>query len=276
MTADVSAGPVLLVERREIASGRVEIWTLNRPAALNALNADLLKAVDDAGTKLLAELQKNPTAVRALILTGAGGKAFAAGADIVGMQSFDSAQAEAFGRLGQRAFTRIEELPIPTIAAIHGFALGGGLEIAMGCDVLLATPTSEFGQPESYLGLLPGFGATARFAERLGLHKALELLYSGRRIKADEAMSLGLIQRMAPADKPVLDTALALAEELTIKSGPLALAAIKAVARKLRTPETAQIQEAEAKAFGKIFATKDAQEGIKAFVEKRKAKFTGA
>lgn len=264
---------VLLIEQKQIASGNVEIWTVNRPQVLNALNPDVLTAIDNAGKDLAARLERNPVAVRALIVTGAGEKAFVAGADIAGMKTFNASQGEMFGRLAQGAFTRLEKLPIPTIAAVGGFALGGGMELAMGCDVILASPKAEFGQPEAYLGLIPGFGGTARFAERLGIHKALELLYSGKRINAEEAMRLGLIQRITA--EPLMDAALALATELTIKSGPLALAAIKKVVRSQNDAHVAAIQDAEAKAFGRIFETADAKEGIAAFLEKRKAAFTG-
>lgn len=266
---------VLLVEQRTIDSGPIEIWTVNRPKVLNALNSQVLQAIFDAGGALKRRLDQDLMSCRALIVRGAGEKAFVAGADIAELQGLNPAQAEAFGRLGQRAFTQLEFLPIPTIAAIHGFALGGGLELAMGCDMLVASPVSEFGQPEAYLGLLPGFGATARFADRVGTAKALELLYTGRRIKADEALRLGLIQEICSADKPVFDRALELAREMTIKSGPLALAAIKRVTR-LRTEKMfAEIMDAEAKAFGQIFGSADKLEGTTAFLEKRKAAFKG-
>ncbi|MBS1984219.1 MAG: enoyl-CoA hydratase/isomerase family protein [Bdellovibrionales bacterium] len=276
----MTAAPVLKIEKVTIESGEVEVWTLNRPDVLNALNSDLLKAIDEAGKDLQKRLASNPLAVRALVLKGAGTKAFVAGADIAEMKNFGSAEAQKFSRLGQHAFGRLELLPIPTIAAINGFALGGGLELAMGCDVLVATSHSEFGQPEAYLGLLPGFGATARFVDRLGMNKALELLYSGRRIKAPEAMALGLIQKVVDegtttGEEAALKMGLEMARDLTLKSGPLALAAIKRVCRTRRTPEFEAVCEAEAKAFGEIFETADKKEGVAAFLEKRKPAFQG-
>lgn len=265
---------ILLIEQKMIASGPIEVWTVNRPQVLNALNSELLQAIEDAGVKLEARLKKDGLmACRALIVTGAGEKAFVAGADIAQMKAFTGAQGEAFGRLAQSAFTRLEILPIPTIAAVNGFALGGGMELAMGCDVILASPKAEFGQPEAYLGLIPGFGGTARFADRLGVNKALELLYSGKRIKADEALRLGLIQRIT--EQPLMEAAMAFAEELTVKSGPLSIAYIKKVVRGRNQAIINAVQDAEAKAFGKVFETADGKEGIAAFLEKRKAAFQG-
>ncbi len=270
MSADVVA-----VESVELGGFPVEVWTINRPDKLNALNGEVLLRLDREGRRLVDELKANPTKIRALILKGAGEKAFVAGADIAEMRDFTPAQAEAFSRLGQAAFGRLEELPIPTIAALKGFTLGGGLELAMGCDVLVATPQAEFGQPEAYLGLLPGFGATARFAQRLGLGKALELLYSGRRLKADEALRLGLVQRLAADGEDVFEFAKKVALEFLTKSGPLALARIKAVTRSASREWVQRVCDAEAKAFGEIFASDDKREGVAAFLEKRPAKFTG-
>ena len=266
---------VLLVERRTLKSGLVEIWTLNRPDKLNALNSTVLKRLDEEGLRLKSELAKDLMTVRALILTGSGAKAFVVGADISEMRDFSKAQAETFSRLGQQAFGRLEELPIPTVAALQGFTLGGGLELAMGCDVLVAPANAEFGQPESHLGLIPGFGATARFVDRLGPRKALELLYSGRRVKADEALRLGLIEHMVPDGMGTLDFALNLAEEMTLKAGPLAIAALKKIVHSKTHACYESTLDAEARAFGEIFITKDKQEGVGAFLEKRRPTFTG-
>lgn len=266
---------VLIVERKEIKSGVVEVWRLNRPQALNTLNTAVLKKIEVEAVRLAGELQKNLMSCRSLLLIGEGGKAFVAGADIAEMKDFKAPEAEEFSRLGQRAFARLESLPIPTIAAVQGFALGGGLELAMCCDLIASMPNGEFGQPEAHLGLIPGFGATARFAQRMGLSKALELLYSGRRIKVDEALSCGLVQRLFTSDAPLLDQALALAEELTLKSSPLALAKIKAVTRAHYAKIFEETCTLEAQSFGEIFESADKREGVTAFLEKRRPKFNG-
>lgn len=265
----------LLVEERKIASGKIEIWTVNRPKVLNALSADVLKEIDEAGRQLEKKLGEDILHRRALVITGAGEKAFVAGADIAGMKTFSPTDAEAFARFAQRAFTRLEQLPIPTIAAVNGFALGGGMELSSACDIIVASKNAEFGQPEVFLGLIPGFGGNARFVDRLGVNKALELLYTGRRIKADEALRLGLIQSISPEGQSALDAAVALSEECTVKSAPLALAAMKRVVRSRTAVLFDDVQNLEAEAFRDIFTTKDAIEGVTAFTEKRKANFTG-
>jgi enoyl-CoA hydratase len=264
---------VLLVETLQLGSFPVEVWTVNRPDKLNALNGDVLRRLDEEGARLEAELKKKITAKRALILRGAGEKAFVAGADIAEMQGFGRKEAEQFSRLGQRAFGRLELLPIPTLAAIQGFALGGGLELAMGCDMLVASSDAQVGQPEVFLGLIPGFGATARLAERVGLNKALELLYTGRRIPAAEALALGILQKVGAPGEKAFDLACKLAEECLAKSGPLALAEVKRVTRSVRDEAIHRTCELEAEAFGKVFESEDKREGVAAFLEKRKAVF---
>jgi enoyl-CoA hydratase len=274
---------VLLVERRELQAGpnaiHVEIWTVNRPDKLNALNTRVLERLHEEGLRLKEELARDLLTCRALILKGAkgdsGGKAFVAGADIAEMKDFDSAKAEAFSRLGQEAFGRLEELPIPTVALIEGFALGGGLELAMACDMLVATPRSQFGQPEAQLGLIPGFGATARFVDRLGAAKALELLYSGSRIGAQEAFDRGLVNRLLPEEGDALEESLKFVVELTSKSGPKALALMKKIVQSHARSRLGPVLEAEARGFGEIFETLDKREGVTAFLEKRKALFRG-
>lgn len=276
-TAQAANNPeVLIVERKETKSGVIEIWRLNRPQSLNALNTALLKKIDLEGARLSRELHENLMSCRSLLLIGEGEKSFVAGADIAEMKDFGAAEAEEFSRLGQRAFARLESLPIPTIAAVQGFALGGGLELAMCCDVIASLPNGEFGQPEAHLGLIPGFGATARFAQRMGLSKALELLFSGRRIKVEEALSCGLVQRVFKAEAPLLEQALTLAEELTLKSSPLALAKIKAVTRAHYAKIFEETGALEAHSFGEIFESADKREGVTAFLEKRRPKFSGA
>ncbi len=264
---------ILRVETRDCASHHVEVWTLNRPLFLNALNMAVLKRVRSEADRLKDELRSSYSK-RGLILIGSGEKAFVAGADIAEMKDLDSAAAEKFSREGQEAFAALGEIPVPVIAAVRGFALGGGLELAMGCDLIVATAKSEFGQPEAHLGLIPGFGATARFTAKLGLSKSLELLYSGARIKAEEALRLGLIQRVTENEE-ILPFALEVMGEFIKKSSPGALAEIKRLCRLGQKKIIETVCEEEAKAFGRIFATADKKEGVAAFLEKRKAKFSG-
>lgn len=267
----------VVVDELSYGEGLVaERWTIQRPEVLNAINADVLKAIDSAGIKLAERLQKNPSAVRALVLRGSGQKAFVAGADIAAMKHFSMAEAQSFSQLGHRAFARLEQLPIPTVAAVHGFALGGGLELASACDVIFAHPSSQFGQPEPHLGLIPGFGGTARFVERLGMAKGLELLYSGRRIPAAEALALGLVQRVSAADQNFDEALNAYLVELTAKSSPLAIRMIKEVARSANRERIQRVCELEIAAFSKMFASRDKDIGIDAFLNKKPPAFVGS
>ena len=270
MTADV-----LLVEKKTSKVGTVEVWTLNRPDKYNSINSTVIKRLEQEGRRLQAELSRNLLSVRALILTGAGEKAFAAGADIAEMDDFDRSHAINFSKAGQVAFGRLEELPIPCFAAIGGFALGGGLEIALCCDFLVATPAAVFGQPESHLGLIPGFGATVRFVERMGSQRGLEYLISGKKIKADEALKFGLIDRLLPDGKSVMDGAMEYAEELIAKAGPVSIARLKKVVRAQKEKLYVEALESEAKCFAEMFDTLDKEEGVTAFLEKRVPQFKG-
>ena len=265
---------VLLVEKKVMPAGTIEIWTLNRPDKLNAINRDVVLALKKETDRLWQELKKNLLSVRAVILTGAGEKAFAAGADISSMSGYGRAKAQLFSAEGQDAFAGFERLPVPTIAAISGFALGGGLEVAMCCDILIATEKSQFGQPEGQLGLIPGFGATARFLDRVGIAKGLELLFSARRIGAEEAKQLGLIQEVVK-DKSIMDRAVELATECISKTAPHANRYVKQIAYEMRQDRFAKILDLESRSFGEIFETEDRKEGVAAFMEKRAAKFSG-
>lgn len=269
----IASDDVLLVSSRDIAGSLVEVWTLNREKNLNALNSAILKRVEQEAKNLSQKLTNNKT--RALVLTGAGDKAFVAGADIVEMKDFGGEAAAEFSRLGHRAFAALEKLPIPTIAAVNGFALGGGLELAMSCDFIFASKKSKFGQPEATLGLIPGFGATARFVEKLGRAKALEYFYSNEMLTADEALKYGLIERICSDDTTPMDAALAYLEIVIKKSGPRAIAEVKRITQLIYREQVDAICREEATAFGKIFESADKKEGVAAFLEKRPAKFEG-
>jgi len=246
--------------RVELADG-VAVVTIDREAALNALDVPTLTELRDRLRELAAD-----DAVRALVLTGAGDKAFVAGADIKYMSGLGPEDAKAWGALGQEAAGLLEEMPKPTIAAIEGFALGGGCELALGCDLRYASPRAKLGQPEVNLGIVPGWGGTQRLPRLCGLGAAKDLVLSGRAVGAEEALRIGLVNEIAD---PVLDRALALARELAAKS-PVALGVAK---RLLNLSPGALGQEAQE--FGDLFASEDAKEGLTAFVEKRPPRFTG-
>ena len=242
----------------------VGIITLNRPKALNAINTQM---VEELGKVLDAW---KDSAVTAVILTGEG-KAFAAGADISQMSNFTATQAQQFALSGQRTLRKIEHFPAPTIAAVNGFALGGGCELAMCCDIILSGPKAKFGQPEVSLGVIPGFGGTQRLVRRVGRQAALELMMTGRIIRADEAVSLGIALRI---EQNVVDGAKAVASEIA-KKGPVAVRLVKEVVDTTDRLDTDAGLAVEASAFGLCFATDDQTEGMQAFLEKRAANFTG-
>lgn len=244
----------------------VAVITIDRPDALNALNADLLFELS-AGVAL-AEADYN---VKALILTGTG-RAFVAGADISNLQKLSDAFSGREASLaGQELMNSVAALPFPTIAAINGFALGGGLELALACDIRVASKTARLGLPEVGLGLLPGYGGTQRLPRLIGQGRALELILTGRHVTADEALQMGLVNR-------VVDDALTTAKEIaaqTLKNAPIALGLAKeAVVRGLDVTLT-QGLEIEADLFGMVTTTEDMKEGTSAFLEKRAAEFKG-
>jgi len=244
--------------------GTVGIITLSRPKALNAINTQM---VDELGQALDAWTDAGLTAV---LLTGEG-KAFAAGADISQMSGFTATQAQQFALSGQRTLRKLEHFPAPTIAAVNGFALGGGCELAMCCDIILSAPKAKFGQPEVNLGVIPGFGGTQRLVRRVGRQAALELMMTGRVIRAEEAVSLGIALRI---EEDVVAGAKALAGEIA-KKGPVAVRLVKEVVDTTDRLDTDAGLAVEASAFGLCFATTDQTEGMQAFLEKRAAKFTG-
>ena len=245
--------------------GAVALLTLDRPEALNALNRGLLERLEG----LLDELRSDES-VRAVVVTGEG-RAFAAGADIAEMQDFTPAEGEAFSRLGHRVFSALEELAVPTIAAVNGFALGGGCELASACDWIYASEKARFGQPEVNLGIIPGFGGTSRLARRVGVAWAKELVLSGEPITAEEALRIGLANRVFEPDA-LLDAALATAAKVAEK-GPLAVAQAKRLLHEGQDADARVAHVMEQTAFGLAFATEDRKEGMVAFLEKRDPKF---
>jgi len=209
---------------------------------------------------------------RALVLTGEG-RAFAAGADIAQMRGMQPVEAEAFSRLGHRALASLEALEVPTIAAVNGFALGGGCELALACDWIIASESARFGQPEVNLGLIPGFGGTSRLVRRVGLAWAKQLVLSGENIRADEAARIGLANRVVPPDE-LLPHCLALGGTVA-ERGPLAVGLAKRVLQQGQDADVRTAHALEQGAFGLAFATADRAEGMDAFLEKREPDFRG-
>jgi enoyl-CoA hydratase len=244
--------------------GAVAIVTLDRPEAMNALNVETLSALRD-------ELRGVADDVRVVVLTGAGDRAFAAGADIKYMRDLDVAAAKEWGALGHETTGLLESMPQPTIAAINGFALGGGCEIALACDIRYASAKGKLGQPEINLGVIPGWGGTQRLARVCGIGVAKELILTGRTVDAEEALRIGLVNAV---HDPVIDKALETAQVLASKS-PIALAAAKATINRALAGDALGNLAAEADDFGDLFASADAKEGLAAFVEKREPNFVG-
>jgi enoyl-CoA hydratase len=249
-------------------TGKVVVLTINRPESLNALNRAIIEDLSAAFEQIAAD-----DSVSAVVLTGAGEKAFVAGADITEMAALDPAGAEAFARMGNTLGERMETLPKPIIAAVHGFALGGGCELAMACDFIIASDRARFGQPEVNLGLMPGFGGTQRLQRLVGRNMARRLIYTGEMIKADEAKAMGLVTEIVAADK-VRDRACDVAW-LIAQKAPLAVAACKKAINDGADAELTSALDNEARLFGSLFKTDDMREGTAAFVEKRTPEFKG-
>lgn len=248
-------------------NGAIATVTLNRPAALNAFDEDQLTSLLD-----ILDTLRQDRAVRCMILTGAGDRAFAAGADIKRMQAMTPGEFARFGRLGQRAAMAIESLPQPSIAAVNGFALGGGCELALACDIRLASENAVFGQPEVMLGIPPGWGGSQRLPRLVGSGVAAELILTGSRITSAEALRIGLVNAVYPADR-LLSEAVTLAGKIAANS-PRAVRAAKA-AIGAAFGETARGLALEAELFSACFGTADQREGMAAFVEKRTSTFSG-
>ncbi|MET7036436.1 enoyl-CoA hydratase-related protein [Elizabethkingia miricola] len=248
--------------------GYTGILTINRPQALNALNADVLKEL-----KVFTDYIKTNKEIRALIITGAGDKAFVAGADIKAMQGMTSEEAERFSVTAQAVFDAIEALPFAVIAAVNGFALGGGCELALACDIILASEKARFGLPEVTLGLLPCFGGTQRLPRAIGLYKAKEMIFSGEFYTAENCKEFGFVNRVI-ASEDLLDEACKLAGTIASR-GPVAVAKAK---QSLNTGTEIHLDKGlkqEAYLFGELFNTEDHHEGIGAFIEKRSPDFKG-
>ena len=253
----------VLYEEKE----KIGFLTINRPDVLNALNARVLEEID-----MVLDQIEQKGGIRVLILTGAG-RAFVAGADIGEQSVLDMEGGRAWGKRGSAIFRRLELLSIPTIAAVNGFALGGGCELAMACDMILASSKAKFGQPEVGLGIMPGFSGTQRLPRLVGKAKAMELILTGEMIKAEEALRIGLVNEVTEPE-----ALLARAEELARaieKSGSLAVKYAKtAVIRGTQMDMDSGIAM-ENELFAMCFATEDQKEGMQAFLEKREPKFRG-
>jgi len=242
--------------------------TINRPDKLNALNATVISELADAVTRI-----ETDAGVRGVILTGSGQKAFVAGADIAELAGQGPVEGKARSMLGQQVFRRLELCGKPVIAAVNGFALGGGCELAMACHIRIAAEHARFGQPEVKLGIGPGYGGTARLPRLVGKGRALELLLTGEMIDAAEAYRLGLVNRVVPADKLLTESETLL--RTVLGNGPLAIrACLEAVDAGLET-HLDQALLLEANHFGLLSGTEDMREGTKAFMEKRKPVFRG-
>lgn len=253
----------VILERKD----RVAVLTVNRPDKLNALNLatrnDIVAALDEL---------KADESIRCVIITGAGEKAFIAGADIAEFAGRTAHQQRAVMQ-GMKVFNAMEEFPKPVIAAINGFCLGGGCELALACDIRLAASTARLGQPEINLAIIPGGGGTQRLTRLVGEGKSMELILTGRQVKADEALAIGLVNEVVDADK-LMDRAMELANGIAEKS-PIALQAAKEAVKTAARSNLREGLDREIDLFALCFASEDKEEGVTAFLEKRKAEFKG-
>ena len=262
MTTSTATYANILIERRS----RVTILSVNRPKKLNAINRETLGEIADATRAFLADASQG-----ALIVTGSGEKAFISGADIEELQPLAPAAAEDISRFGQMVVELFEKSPKPVIAAVNGYAFGGGCELALACHIRLASENAVMGLPEVKLGIIPGYGGTQRLPRLVGPGRALELILTARSIKSDEAERIGLVNRVVPLAQ-LLDEAIAMAETI-LKNGPLAVeAALECVVRGMQLP-LEQGLRFEAGRFGILAASEDMHEGLQAFLDKRPAEF---
>ena len=242
--------------------GAVGVITMNRPEALNALNDQVLRDLDS-----VLDQVEHDEEILVVVLTGAG-RSFVAGADIGQMSNFTAVEAKAFGVYGNQVFLKLENLTKPTIAAVNGFALGGGCELCMACDIRLASEKAKFGQPEVGLGITPGFGGTQRLPRIVGVSKAMELILTAKTIKADEALTLGLVTHVYPAEE-LMDKALELANAIAANA-QIAVRQSKAAIRRGLQTDMATGAAFESEAFALCFATEDQKDAMRAFVNKEK------
>jgi len=246
----------------------IYLLTVNRPKALNALNAATLDEIASAVATVAAD-----ESARVLLVTGAGEKAFVAGADIAEMQDATIEQGRAFSEKGMYVMHALEALPVPVIALVNGFALGGGCELALACDWILASDAAAFGQPEVNLGIPPGFGGTQRLPRRIGPARALEILATARQVKAPEAAAIGLVNHVYPASE-LRAKGFELARLIATK-GPVAVRLVKEAVRRGGNLDLFTACALETDLFAQAFGTQDRKEGMTAFLEKRPARFTG-
>lgn len=246
----------------------IGLITVNRPRALNALNKETLLELDS-----LFELLSKDKTIQAIIITGSGDKAFVAGADITEMQQMSAVEGREWGKLAQSVFNKIENFPRPVLAAVNGYALGGGCELAMACDIRIASEKARFGQPEVSLGITPGFGGTQRLPRLIGKGRAKELLFTGDMIDAEEAYRIGLVNKIA-AHQNLVETAREMANRILLR-GPVAVTLCKAAVNEGMDVDLESGCAYEAEVFGLCFATADQKEGMTAFLEKRKPVFIG-
>lgn len=245
----------------------IGLATFHRPGVLNALDA---RTLDELG-EVVAEVERG--AARALVLTGAGERAFVAGADIAAMAGMSAAEARRFAERGHAVLDRLERLPVPTVAAVNGYALGGGCEVALACDLVYASEKARFGQPEVNLGIVPGFGGTQRLPRRVGAMRAMELLLTGDTCDAVRARELGLVLEVLPPEQLMPHVREQLRKILA--RGPLAVALAKRLVHAGAGLPLASASELERQGFAALFATDDAREGMRAFQEKRPPLFRG-
>ncbi len=251
--------------RYEILKEKIAMITIDRPEALNALNSKVIAELEDVVTKLEASEE-----IQAMILTGSG-RSFVAGADIGEQYPLDLTGGRKWGQRGSALMRRIEKLEFPTIAAVNGFALGGGCEIAMSCDIILASEKAKFGQPEVGLGITPGFSGTQRLPRRVGTAMAKELIFSGKMIKAEEAEKIGLVNHVYPAEE-LIEQAVAMAESF-VKNAPIAVKYSKACIDRGMQMDIDDGIAYENELFAMCFATEDQKAGMKAFLDKETAVF---
>lgn len=241
------------------------LLSISCPQTLNALNREILYELDEFTSDI-------PEGTAVLIIRGEGPKSFVAGADISQMAGFNAEEGLEFGRLGAKVFRKIEDLEIPVIAAVNGFALGGGCELAMACDIRIASSNAKFGQSEVKLGIIPGFSGTYRLPKLVGQGLAKELIFSGRNINADEALRIGLVNHVVPAEE-LMDYVLSLAKDIA-SNAPIAVRKSKLCINRNYDMNETEALEYENTAFSECFATEDQKAGMKAFLEKKKAVFT--